>query len=202
MKKILAMMMAMAVIFLTPLTGQAATVSGTIGTIVKKSGYEVNKTGYVQKGVQLRELPSSKSDPIKNLSRNTKVKYRKYNDKWYIVNVDGKYGFIKIDKISKKMAGAKTYKAKYSLSYFRRAGVIHWNGWRWTYYSEKVLPGHGLKIPGRHVDGNGFVCDENNYICLASSRLSKGTVVDTPFGKQGKIYDSGCASNTLDVYIH
>ena len=30
--------------------------------------------------------------------------------------------------------------------------------------------------------------------------LGKGTVVNTPFGKAGKIYDSGCAADTLDVY--
>ena len=35
---------------------------------------------------------------------------------------------------------------------FRRAGVIYYNGYIVTYYSEKVLPGPGLKIPGRHSD--------------------------------------------------
>ena len=61
------------------------------------------------------------------------------------------------------------------------------------------MPGKGLKIPGRYSDGN-FVRDENGYICLASSDLPKGTVVDTPFGK-GKVYDTGCPSGTIDVYV-
>lgn len=89
----------------------------------------------------------------------------------------------------------------YSASDFQVAGVIYWGEWKWTYYSEKVLPGHGLDIPGRHTDSNGYVCDEDGYICVASSVLSYGTVIETPFGKNGKVYDSGCASNVIDVYV-
>lgn len=92
--------------------------------------------------------------------------------------------------------------AKYSASQFRRDGVLHWGGWRWTWYSERVLPGNGLNIPGRHADDNGYICDKNDYICIASSTLSKGTVIDTPLGKQGKVYDSGCASDIIDVYVN
>ena len=85
---------------------------------------------------------------------------------------------------------------------FKRDGVMYWSGYRWTYYSETVLPGKGLHIPGRHLEG-AFVCDENGYICLASDKLSKGTVVSTPFGKQGKVYDCGVGRNdTLDVYVN
>lgn len=89
----------------------------------------------------------------------------------------------------------------YSASEFKFLGVIRWDGWRWTWYSEKVLPGGGLMIPGRHNDDNGYVCDENDYICLSSSTLNKGTVIDTPFGKQGKVYDTGCATDVIDVYV-
>lgn len=90
----------------------------------------------------------------------------------------------------------------YSASDLKFRGAINWGGWRWTWYSQNVLPGGGLSIPGRHVDENNYICDENGYICLASGSLAKGTVVDTPFGKQGKIYDCGCAANTLDVYTN
>lgn len=90
----------------------------------------------------------------------------------------------------------------YSASDLQFSGVIYWGGWRWTWYSQNVLPGPGLVIPGRHVDENGYVCDSEDNICLAASSLSKGTVVDTPFGKQGKVYDCGCAYGTLDVYTN
>lgn len=88
----------------------------------------------------------------------------------------------------------------YTLSQFMRAGVINWSGYKFTYYSQSVLPGTGLNIPGRHVNADGYVCDESGYICLAGS-APMGTVYDTPFGYQGKIYDRGTSGNHLDVYI-
>ena len=90
---------------------------------------------------------------------------------------------------------------EYSSSYFQQMGVINWGGWRWTWYSQRVLPGGGLSIPGRYVGMGGYVMDENERICLASSSLSYGTIVSTPFGAEGCIYDSGCAADVLDVYV-
>jgi hypothetical protein len=84
---------------------------------------------------------------------------------------------------------------------FQEDGVEFWNGYYWTYYSELALPGEDLDIPGRYTDYDGYVCDENNYICLASDSLPRGTVVSTPFGKDGKVYDCGCGNDyVLDVY--
>lgn len=92
--------------------------------------------------------------------------------------------------------------ALYSASYLKQMGVITWNNYRWTWYSQKVLPGGGLSIPGRHVDENGYVCDENDRICLASGFVDKGTVVSTPFGKEGCVYDYCATANTYDVYTN
>ena len=75
-------------------------------------------------------------------------------------------------------------------------GVVYYNGHRETYYSQKVLPGNGLDIPGRHVAEDGTVRDADNYICVASSDLEKGSVVETSLGT-AKVYDSGCASGTV-----
>ena len=91
--------------------------------------------------------------------------------------------------------------AAYSFDELLWMGVIYWGDYRWTYYSESVLPGEGLNIPGRYTDETGFVCDGNGYICLASSDLGYGTIVSTPFGRMGCVYDSGCPSGTLDVYV-
>lgn len=93
------------------------------------------------------------------------------------------------------------YDEYYSADDLRYLGVIYAGDFRWTWYSQNVLPGGGLDIPGRHVDENGYICDENDRICLASSDLEWGTVVTTPFGKEGCVYDCGCASGTLDVYV-
>lgn len=81
----------------------------------------------------------------------------------------------------------------------KKKGVNYFNGHRETYYSQKVLPGHGLKIPGRHVASDGTIRDSDGYICVASSDYAKGTVVNTSLGP-GKVYDSGCASGTIDLY--
>ena len=90
----------------------------------------------------------------------------------------------------------------YSATCFKKMGVIYWGKYKWTWYSQKALPGKGLKIPGRHVDDNGYVCDNSGYICLASCDIPKGTVINTPFGKQGKIYDYCPRSGTIDVYVN
>ena len=95
-----------------------------------------------------------------------------------------------------------TQEALYSASYLKQMGVITWNNYRWTWYSQKVLAGGGLNIPGRHVDENGYVCDENGRICLASGFVDKGTIVSTPFGKEGCVYDYCATANTYDVYTN
>lgn len=82
---------------------------------------------------------------------------------------------------------------------FKRDGVIYANNWRYTWYSQRVLPGGGLSIPGRHVGEDGLIRDADGYIVVASGSLSKGSEVDTPFG-MGKVYDSGCAADTIDIY--
>lgn len=89
---------------------------------------------------------------------------------------------------------------KISLSQFMFDGVVYSGGYKFTYYSQSVLPGGGLNIPGRHVNADGFVSDGDGYIVLAGS-APLGTVYDTPFGYKGKIYDRGTYGNHLDVYV-
>ena len=90
--------------------------------------------------------------------------------------------------------------AEYTLAAFKRAGVVNWGGYKFTYYSQSVLPGGGLSIPGRHINADGYVSDGDGYIVLASS-APKGSVINTPFGYQGKVYDRGTVGNHYDVYI-
>ena len=87
-----------------------------------------------------------------------------------------------------------------SLSQFLVQGVVYANGYKFTYYSQSVLPGGGLSIPGRHVNAAGYVCDGEGYIVAASS-LPKGTVIATPFGASAKVYDRGTVGNHIDIYI-
>lgn len=69
----------------------------------------------------------------------------------------------------------------------------------YTWYSQNVLPGGGLDIPGRHVGDGGYVMDGDGNIAVASSDYEQGTVIETPYGT-AKVYDSGCASGVIDVY--
>ena len=103
-----------------------------------------------------------------------------------------------------------TFKLEYTNGYdtngnklTKSKGAINYDGHRETYYSQKVLPGTTLKIPGRHVADDGTIRDEEGYICIAASTsyLSKGSVVKTSLGP-AKVYDSGCAYGTIDIYTN
>ena len=73
------------------------------------------------------------------------------------------------------------------------------DGTKYTWYSENVLPGGGLDIPGRHVGDGGYVMDGDGNICVASSDHEVGTVLETPYGT-AVVYDTGCPNGTVDVY--
>ena len=81
-------------------------------------------------------------------------------------------------------------------------GALYFNGHKETYYSEKVLPGNGLNIPGRHVAYDGTIRDADGYIAVAAdpSYLPRGTVVMTSVGP-ARVYDTGCAYGTVDIYV-
>ena len=185
-KRIIFLMMCMVLVLSAPATAKAA--STTEYVQVKE---KMKTTGYTQKKIKFKALPATSSKTLGKIKVNTEIKYRKYNKKWLITVYKGQIGFVQKKHV-------KT--AKYTPSYFKRMGVIGYNGWRWTWYSQRVLPGGGLRIPGRHVDARtGFICDKNGYICLASNNIPYGSTVDTPFGRKGKIYDSGC--NGVDTYV-
>ena len=78
-------------------------------------------------------------------------------------------------------------------------GRIWYNGHTETYYSQKVLPGGGLAIPGRHIASDGTIKDADGYIVLASDDYPRGTVVETSLGA-GKVYDTGSGSGNIDLY--
>ena len=80
-------------------------------------------------------------------------------------------------------------------------GALYFNGHKETYYSEKVLPGETLNIPGRHVADDGTIRDGDGYICVAanSSYLEKYSILITSVGP-AKVYDSGCDYGTIDIY--
>lgn len=93
-----------------------------------------------------------------------------------------------------------TYDYSVSPLEFMVQGVVYADGFTYTWYSENVLPGGGLDIPGRYVNEGGYVCDENGYICVASCDFEYGTILETPFG-MAKVYDVCPESGIIDVYV-
>ena len=103
-----------------------------------------------------------------------------------------------------------TLKMEYSAAYTsssrrltKSKGAQNFNGHRETYYSQRVLPGNSLRIPGRHVADDGTVRDGDGYICVAADPgfKAKGTVLITSLGP-AKVYDTGCAYGTIDIYVN
>lgn len=161
--------------------------------------------------LNIRETAGMENEPIDCVPYNTELQMvNKGIDGWVVVFYNNEIRYVSEKYISTEkqteeyesaniMSTSAPY--EYSPAQFMNLGVIYWGDFRWTWYSENVLPGGGLNIPGRRVNDLGYVCDENGYICLASNDYGYGTIFDTPFGGQGKVYDSGCDSGTLDVYV-
>ena len=80
-------------------------------------------------------------------------------------------------------------------------GKVKFQGHYETWYSQRVLPGGGLRIPGRHVDGRGLVCDGDGYICVATKLVPMGSTIQTSLG-MGKRYDTCGGSNIVDIYTN
>lgn len=163
----------------------------TTKKVEKKQPTTVQETSTVQKPEKVTK-EEKKEKSVKSESK--KVSEQKRVEKEVKVTEP-----VEVEVEEENYNKIETY---YSPSDLQYSGVLYWGGYKWTWYSERILPGYGLNIPNRHTDGDGFVCDGDGYICLASSDLSKGTIVSTPFGKMGKIYDCGCASGVLDVYVN
>ena len=97
------------------------------------------------------------------------------------------------------------YSSLYTLSDNRLSqskGALYYNGHKETYYSEKVLPGDSLNIPGRHVADDGTIRDQDGFICVASDPgyYPKGSTLITSLGP-AKVYDTGCSYGTIDIYV-
>ena len=151
-------------------------------------------TRYTTQTVTLRDSRTGKA--VQKVKSNTKVKRVRVGKVWARVKYDGKLYKVKVKFLADRKAVRKYTGAK-----FKRTGVVYWNSYKFTWYSQRALPGHGLKIPGRHVDKQGFVCDKYGYIVLGSNTANRGRIIPTPFGRFGKVYDAGWVGTYwFDVY--
>lgn len=148
--------------------------------------------------VYARLYPRSGNNVKLTLKQGTKVGRIWDNGKWSAIMYNKNCYFVETASLSLQ----PPIKAVYSGAYFRKAGAVWWDSKKYTWYSQRVLPGTGLKIPGRHLDSQGFVCDANDYIVLGSNTANRGKIVPTPFGKYGKVYDAGYVGTYwFDCYV-
>lgn len=82
---------------------------------------------------------------------------------------------------------------------FKSQGVIYEDGIRYTYYSSNVL--YHYRTPEWTAESDNIYRDSDGYVVVASNDHAQGDVVSTPFG-EGRVYDSGCASGTIDIYTN
>ena len=96
---------------------------------------------------------------------------------------------------------APTYNAPSSGSgNFQADGVWYDENYRYTWYSSNAA--YHYRTPEWTAGSDGVYRDSEGYVVVASSDYAQGTVIeDTPFGP-AKVYDTGCASGTLDVYTN
>ena len=183
----------------------------------------VYKDKIVNEWLRVRATPDYEAEVLRVLAPNAVVTAMEQEDGWSKIFFEsGLTGYVRTDFLGVSFldngisledltvdVGSLTENtAKNTLAYYTAEdlyvlGVLPYGEYRYTWYSEQVLAGGGLDIEGRHSDENGFICDKDDYICLASDLLEKGATVYTPFGKDGKIYDCGTgADDILDVYVN
>ena len=166
---------------------------------------ETYTTMYSKTGLNIRFEPNTTSKILDTVTINTELQTvdNSENDGWIKIKLDNGYYYVASEYLSKEKVVIKpkvTYQQKSGSGVLTKSkGVNYFNGHKETWYSQRVLPGGGLNIPGRHVASDGTIRDENDYICVASSDYPKGTIVETSLGT-GKVYDCGCASGIIDIY--
>lgn len=88
----------------------------------------------------------------------------------------------------------------YSGNNFESDGVWSDGTYRYTWYSSNAA--YHYRTPEWTAGSDGIYRDAEGYVVVASSDHPQGTVIEsTPFGS-AKVYDTGCASGTLDVYTN
>lgn len=187
-----------------------------MGVILFCTSVQADETisAIVTTDLNVRQQPDKDSQIVDVLPEGKEVEVSESkNENWNRINFDRYSGYVynaylaaDTDDASVEMEATlvdTTREKIYTKEEFMWQGVISWNGWNWTYYLMSMFPGStSTPVEGRYVNNDGFVCDSEGYIILASADLSPYTVVETPFGYTGKVYDTGCPSGVLDVYTN
>jgi multidrug efflux pump subunit AcrA (membrane-fusion protein) len=79
----------------------------------------------------------------------------------------------------------------------KEGGVNYYNGSRETWYSSNQL--YHYRTSEWTAGTDGVYRDKDGYVVVARSDMAQGATLETSLGT-GKVYDSGCANGTTDIY--
>ena len=145
---------------------------------------------YATQTIKLRD--KAKGKVMLRVKRNTKLYLTREGRRWAVIKYKGdKYVTLKKYLNTERLTSHK--RARYYIKYLRTRGPVYWHERKYTYYTSRRCPIWLLPVPGMHLDKNGMYCDKNDYIVLGSSVDNKVNrrIIATPFGKYGRVYDTG-----------
>ena len=192
-------------------------ISAGITLQAQQNGYRLNTTNIQE--IDIKNMAASTNMIVKNIDKKEENSESKENilltevvmetaPASYIVTTKN-FGEISTEEANQALASGNL-KMEYSALYTtagsrltRSKGAQYFNGHKETYYSQRVLPGNSLAIPGRHVADDGTVRDGDGFICVAADPgfMPKGSILITSLGP-AKVYDCGCAYGTIDIYVN
>lgn len=82
---------------------------------------------------------------------------------------------------------------------FRSMGVIYMHGYKYSYYSSRVL--YHYRTPEWYACDDHLYRTKEGYIVVASRDHAPGTIVPTPFGP-GQVHDRCQRSGVIDIYVN
>lgn len=146
---------------------------------------------YATKTVSLKDRPNTKSKTVCKINRSTKVMVIKTRGSWATVKYKSETCYVQKKYLNAEGLPSKKKAKKYIKQL--RSNPVRWHGRKYTYYTSRQFPIWRLPVKGIHLDKNGMWCDQDDYIVLGSSISNKKSrrVFATPFGKYGKVYDTG-----------
>lgn len=140
----------------------------------------------------IRLLNKAGGKTLLKVKRNTRLRQTREGNKWSVVIYKGDKYVTRKKYLNNESLNTKKGK-RYYINYLRTKGPVHWRGRKYTYYTSRLCPIYKLPVPGLHLDKEGMWCDKWDYIVLGSSVANKveRKVIATPFGKYGRVYDTG-----------
>lgn len=145
---------------------------------------------YATQTISLKDKAGGKT--LLKVKRNTRLRQIREGNKWSVVIYKGDKYVTRKKYLNNESLNTKKGK-RYYINYLKTKGPVHWRGRKYTYYTSRLCPIYKLPVPGLHLDKEGMWCDKWDYIVLGSSVANKveRKVIATPFGKYGRVYDTG-----------